>query len=282
MRKTRRRIRRWFASALGLPGHVDIWWTPQLPVVYVNNPKCGCSTVKNSLKQAQASRYRRDGRLAFEMRADPHAADDCLKRKGIADLTRGDTRLVISSARNPYTRILSAYLDKIVSGDICKFHELHGRRPASFEAFLDVLTEADPSTLDPHFCPQHINLALPDVAYDAIFYLENLAPLQQALRRAFGDFEIETYAPHSRSARQKLQEFYTPRAAEIVQRLYAGDFARLGYSTDLARASEAPGEWWTPHGIPHMPRETSLFAAGGLASLMPAIRYQRLIEARII
>lgn len=283
MRKFRRHIRRWVSSALGLKGYVDLWWTPQLPVIYVSNPKCGCSTVKNSLKQAQAARFRSEGRHAFELHEDPHVADDCLKRKGIGDLKQGGARLVISCARNPYARALSAYLDKVAQGDISSYRELRDRRPESFEDFLEVLTASEPSILDSHFCPQHLNLGLPDVQYDAIFYLENVASLQRSLRRMFGDFELETFAPHSRSAQQKMQVFYTPRAIELVQRIYAEDFARLGYSTDIARVTDAPGEYWTPHEIlPRDGEDAFLAPATGMASLKPAIRYQHLVEARLI
>lgn len=282
MRKVRRFIRRWVSSALGLRGYVDLWWTPQPPVVYVNNPKCGCSTVKNSLKQAQAARFRSEGRHVFELHDDPHVADDCLKRKGIADLRDGGERLVISCARNPFTRALSAYLDKVAHGDISAYRELRGQRPASFEAFLDVLIRAEPSVLDSHFCPQYVNLGLPKIKYDAIFYLENVVSLQKSLRRMFGDFELETFAPHSRSAQQKMQAFYTPRAIALVQRIYADDFAYLGYSTDIARATEAPGEYWTPREILPRDGEACLKPDTGMASLKPAIRYQHLVEARLI
>jgi hypothetical protein len=282
MRKLRRYIRRWVSSALGMQGYVDLWWTPQLPVIYVNNPKCGCSTVKNSLKHAQAARFRSEGRHGFALHDDPHVADDWLKRQGITDLLHGDPRIVISCARNPYTRALSAYLDKVANGDISSYRELHGHRPESFEAFLEVLTRTDPTVLDSHFCPQHVNLGLPNVEYDAIFYLENVGSLQRSLRRMFGDFELETFAPHSRSAQQKLQAFYTPRAIDLVQRLYADDFTYLGYSRDLTRATDAPGEYWTPRGIIPLDADTDPAPAGGLASLRPVIRFHHLVEARII
>lgn len=282
MRSTRRWIRDCFASALGVRGYVEMWWTPQLPVVYVNNPKCGCSTVKNSLKQAQAARYQSEGHQAFELHADPHVADDCLKRRGVNDLTRGDERLVISCARNPYTRALSAYLDKVASGDISEYRELHGQRPASFDAFLQVLTKTDPTAQDSHFCPQVVNLGLPNVRYDAIFYLENIGSLQRALRRMIGGFELETFAPHSRSAQEKVRSFYTPRAIELVQQLYADDFALLGYSKDIALASQAPGEYWTTRGILPLEKDANPVPAGGLESLKPAIRLQQLIETRLI
>lgn len=282
MRRYRRWIRRCFASVLGLKNEVELWWTPQLPIVYVNNPKCGCSTVKYSLKQAQASRFRQAGHDRFELLNDPHVADDCLKRWGIKALMHGGQRMVISCARNPYARALSAYLDKVESGDIAQYRELAGRRPESFEAFLEVVARTYPDTLDPHFAPQRINLGLPDVAYDAIFYLENAGSLQRALKRAVGDFALETFAPHSRRAQQRMETYYTPRAIELVKQIYADDFAVLGYSMDIARAMDAPGEYWTPRGIVTRDRDTALKPAAGLASLMPTIRYRHLIEARFI
>ena len=282
MRRSRRWIRRCFASVLGLKNEVELWWTPQLPIVYVNNPKCGCSTVKNSLKRAQASRYRQEGHHRFELLNDPHVADDCLKRWGIKELLRGGQRLVISCARNPYARALSAYLDKVEGGDIAQYRELGGQRPKSFEAFLDVVASTAPDVLDPHFAPQRLNLGLPDVAYDAIFFLENAASLQRGLQSAVGAFEIETFAPHSRRAQQRMEIYYTPRAIELVKQIYADDFAVLGYSMDIARATDAPGEYWTPRGIVTRDRDTALKPTSGLASLMPTIRYRHLIEARFI
>lgn len=282
MAKTRRWIRRCVAKALGVANNIELWWTPELPIVYVNNPKCGCSTIKNSLKRAQASRFRRQGHHSFALLDDPHAADDCLRGRGVGDLRRGGSRLVVSCARNPYARVLSAYLDKVESGDISQYRELRGRRPESFEAFLEILAAAQPNSLDAHFSPQHINLGLPCVAYDAIFYLENAASLQRALRGALGDFELETFAPHSRRAQQRIEAFYTPRTVGLVRRIYATDFACLGYSTDIARTMEAPGEYWTPRGIVPHEKETRLEPAAGLASLRSAIRYRHLIEARVI
>ena len=44
---------------MGVQGDLQIWWTPELPIIYVSNPKSGCSTIKNSLKQAQAAYYLR-------------------------------------------------------------------------------------------------------------------------------------------------------------------------------------------------------------------------------
>jgi len=282
MRKARRLLRRSVATVLGLRADIELWWPPQLPVVYVNNPKCGCSTVKNSLKQAQASRFLKQGRREFDLHTDPHVADDCLKRQGVLELIRGQQRLVISCARNPYARVLSAYLDKVETGDISQYRELRGIRPKSFEAFLDVVAATRPESLDSHFMPQHLNLGLPDIVYDAIFYLENIGSLQRTLNGAVGDFALETFAPHSRRAQDRMQAFYTPRTIELVRRIYATDFATLGYSTDIARATEAPGVYWTARGIVPREKEMHLEPALAMQSLRPVIRYRHLIESKLI
>jgi len=282
MGNPRRWIRQFCASALGASGDVQLWWTPELPVVYVNNAKCGCSTVKNSLRQAQAARFRATGRHNFAQIDDPHIGDDCLKQSGIVDLVKSDARLVISCARNPYTRSLSGYLDRVVNGDPSLYREFRGRKPHSFEAFLEVLLSSKPETLDPHFRPQYLNLWLKSVSYDAIFYLEDIATLRRALRGTIGEFELETFAPHSRRAQEKMRTYYTPRAVELVKAIYEEDFVRLGYSKNIEDATEAPGAYWTPRGIVQSGRETHLEPASGLDSLRSLIRYWRLVEARVI
>jgi hypothetical protein len=276
-------VRDCVASVLGVRTAVEIWWTPQLPVIYINNPKCGCSTVKNSLKQAQAERFREQGLLAFNRHHDPHVADDCLRMRGVDNLAHGQRRLVISCARNPYTRALSAYLDKIAgSDDISQYRELKGKRPDSFDAFLDAIAVAKRSRLDPHFAPQSLNLDLPKVQYDAIFYLENIASLRQALKQMVGEFTLETFAPHSRSAHEKVKRFYSPGAAQLVQSIYAEDFTRFGYSRDLARVTDAPGKYWTRNGVVPLDDTSNLEPTCGIASLMPALRYRRLVDAQLI
>jgi len=282
MGNPRRLIRQLCAAALGVQKDVELWWTPELPVVYVNNPKCGCSTVKNSLRQAQAARFRDEGRSTFTLVDDPHTGDDCLKQRGINDLVQSDARLVISCARNPFARSLSGYLDKVVNGDPSLYREFRGRRPQSFEAFLEVLLSSKPETLDPHFRPQYLNLWLTEVSYDAIFYLEDIATLRRALGGTIGEFGLETFAPHSRRAQEKMRTYYTPRAVELVRALYEGDFVRLGYSRNIEDATEAPGAYWTPCGIVQSGRETHLKPASGLDSLRSLIRYWRLVEARVI
>ncbi len=124
---------------------------------------------------------------------------------------------------------------------------------------------------------------MPDIGYDAIFYLENIASLQQALRSALGDFELSTFAPHSRSAQDKINRFYTPHTIELVRHIYARDFETFHYSRDIGEATEAPGAYWKEEGPSPLDEEAaSLEPAAGWPTLKPVIRYHQLIEARLI
>ena len=80
MRHYRRWVRNAVGQLVGVQGDLQIWWAPEIPIVYLSNPKSGCSTIKHSLKAAQADVYHRSGR-DFERTDDPHIGDDCLTQR---------------------------------------------------------------------------------------------------------------------------------------------------------------------------------------------------------
>ena len=182
-------------------------WTPEIPIIYVNNPKCGCSTIRHSLKAAQAERYCKSG-VAFRRDEHPHGADDCLKTKKL-QRSACSQRHLISCIRNPFTRALSAYLDKVEQKDLAHIPELNNRPNSCFEDFLAALADFPPRDINPHFRPQHFILNFPNITYDAIFFLENLAPLVNFVRRISPEFRLVRFAPHSQSTISRLDDYYT-------------------------------------------------------------------------
>jgi hypothetical protein len=240
MRHVRRRVRNLLGRLLGVQADLQVWWTPDFPVVYISNPKCGCSTVKHSLKAAQAQAYARMGRT-FVRAEDPHIKDDCLRLSWLAP-SACRQRYLISTVRNPFTRALSGFLDKVSRPGTVLLPEFGYRRVEDFETYLRALAQCDPINTNAHFRPQHVNLDYPRVSYDAIFFLENMAALPRYLSTICPDFKLETFAPHSRGARAKLREHYTDTAVDLVRDIFAQDFERFGYSRDLDDADAAPGE----------------------------------------
>jgi sulfotransferase famil protein len=233
-------MRAFFGQLVGVQSDLQIWWPPNLPVVYISNPKAGCSTIKHSLKTTQAAAYARSG-TAFQLTNDPHVADDCLRKFQLRPEACRD-RYLISCVRNPFSRALSGFLDKVTDADTPLLPDFGYRRLDDFDEFLRVLAASDPRQLNSHFRPQHINLDLPRIRYDAIFYLENIAVLPRYLSALCPDFELNTFAPHSRGAAGKLRRHYTDRSADLVRKIFAEDFELFGYSQDLDEADDAPGE----------------------------------------
>jgi len=239
MAQIRRRIRNYLLDFIGVQGNMQIWWTPEMPVLYVGNPKAGCSSIKQSLKAAQADAYVRGGRN-FTRVSSPHTDDDCLRRKGLLP-RRCRERHIFSCVRNPYTRTLSGFLDKAARGDHLRYPELRRLRSITFENFLRAVADHDPLLLDVHFRPQHVNLNYPNVGYDAIFYLENSAPMASFLEGIIPHFELKRFSPHARGAQEKLAAHYDATTIDLVRRIYASDFERFFYSRDIADALQAPG-----------------------------------------
>ena len=230
------------SDSMGVLANNKLIWTPDVPIVYVDNPKCGSSTIKNSLKRAQAAEYSCAG-VPFRLAENPHKADDCLKTRGLCADVCND-RFLISCVRNPFTRALSGYLDKVGSRPRLKYYpELRGHTVGSFEQHLLAIKDYPRRKLNYHLRPQHLNLDFPTIGYDAIFYLENIPALSRFLSDISPELKIETYAPHSRSALSKLHEHYTDRAIELVRTIYAKDFQLFGYNTRLEDIECVPGDY---------------------------------------
>ena len=277
----RRWIRSRVAQALGVQGDLQMCWTAELPIIYISNAKAGCSTIKNSLKHAQADSYKRDGIQDFRREADPHVSDDCLRSRGLP-IGSCRERYVISSVRNPYARALSGYLDMIEGRHLGQYPELRWKSSTSFEDHLQALSSRPPRMLNVHFRPQHLNIGAPHVPYDAIFFFENIAAMTAVLARPLGGFSLQTCAPHARRASSRLMSYYSQRAVELVQQIYALDFHVFNYSRDISEASSAPGAYLGLRGVATDSAASLNEPVAGVSALLPTVRFQRLIEMRLL
>lgn len=137
--------------------------------------------------------------------------------------------------RDPYSRVLSAYLDKVGR----KRHQgqrfLHWasrhRQPETFLGFCRYL-DAGGLYLDMHWAPQVGILCLHLEDFNFIGRVERLDhDLGVVLSQLYG---VTAAAPAPRAgtntgASARVAEAYGDEEREIVNRLYAADFERLGY-----------------------------------------------------
>src|SRR3954451_7139220 len=206
--------------------------------IYVQNYKCGSSTIRNSLWTTEHALGHPSPPNA------PHAYSE--DQPFVEDQRRWEQvegEFVFTFARNPYVRVLSAYLDKVVKhrypacwGRFAARHGL-GDGPLSFVDFLRLLCQTLPDELDPHWRPQSAALMPGLIPYDFIGGLENFeADLGLVLRRISGqNLEIATHAPHRTDAAGLLADHYGRQELELVRRIYQDDFALLGYCLDPSR-----------------------------------------------
>lgn len=138
--------------------------------------------------------------------------------------------------RDPYTRTLSAFLDKVMKPGTqrrgpWRWFARHGIEAPTFENFCQYLDDGGLHA-DNHWAPQVDGIVLPLDRFDMVARLETLQPdLDVIHRKLFGAplDELPRKGPRSTGAAGTTAEHYTPLAADIVSRLYSRDFAELGY-----------------------------------------------------
>ena len=163
----------------------------------------------------------------------------------LRDLDRLHMFIII---RNPYSRVLSAFLDKFRSELYKRRHDKFELTPEVFGQFLVWLSNGGLSR-NSHWDLQTKLMMLPLDQYDTVIRFENfrngisdllasrgIAMPENALRELYpSDMKKKT------GSVSKLDQFYTPERAELVKDLFAEDFAQLGYDTTFPGAIPAAG-----------------------------------------
>ncbi len=221
-------------------------------IVFAYVPKVACTNWKCILRYLDGHANYLDAQLAHDR-----------KRSGLAylsTLASGSDLLAnpyvpkLTCVRNPFTRILSAYLNKVkpfaidnaaiewdpyfhmVFQEIDAFRKQH--HPAlpavSFYCFLDWLkTSGAPLTKNEHWIPQTEILGKGEVAFDYIGHFENLATDAPILLERMGcDIPFPSQKavnfPSTR-ATELTGNYYSSIEVEQVSQIYASDFSYLGY-----------------------------------------------------
>lgn len=210
--------------------------------IYFRVPKAANSTVARTLA-AHAFPERREVLLADPTGRGAKQAFDGLPRAGA--LTVGGLKkryVLLSFFRDPYARVLSAYLDKLRSGNRGRFGWVAQRAGVgsvselTFGDFVDFL-EGGGLVANAHWAPQTVLCPVPVVELDFRGRVEHLeTDLQAVVERIFGvgAWRGTDERLHNRQyAGARLAEYYTPELAARVYELYRGDFVELGYSREL-------------------------------------------------
>jgi Sulfotransferase family len=244
------------SSNILLLGHVH--YSNRYRYLYVDTPKVASSTIKYTLHCAELgkqaitrnvvparygySRFLLDihdqRKSPLRWPGDAHELQQFLRT----------SRFTFCFVRNPFSRVLSAYLDKIIGNverrnlflDKLDGAGAHRHRDVSFVEFLELIHRQAPEVMDPHWRPQHLHLH-GVMAYDFMGSFERFQDDFRAVLTAIDPTfpkraaTVDEHGSRASSAGRILQYYADKRAVQLVSEIYAQDFALFGYSmvTDL-------------------------------------------------
>lgn len=211
--------------------------------VFVEVPKAGCSVVKRVLQWSEVDGEGIDPKASVHDRSlSPLAAP--ITDGFDLDEVFGEVSpyFRFSFVRNPYSRALSCYLEKIAGEQWLRDLRLpelgfDPHEDVSFAEFLRKVATQQPRQMDIHWAPQHHLLSLRRVRYGFLGRFENfhtdLRRLVSALDLSVPEDVLLRRTAHVTGAADKLQQYYDDETVELVQQVYRRDFDLLGYGRDL-------------------------------------------------
>ncbi len=168
------------------------------------------------------------------------------------DVLESNDFLRLTIVRNPYTRLVSAWKNKVVPCEPgCErlYLEIKGRLPdlhakalITFEEFVGYLeTKCDLSNSDAHWRRQVDHLFLGALNFSHVGRIENLVASMNVLQEHLGLPEPLTAGAKNVSAPISLAT-YSQDLANKVYVLYRQDFERFGYDRDSWRGSQSAAQ----------------------------------------
>ncbi|MBU6245567.1 MAG: sulfotransferase family 2 domain-containing protein [Actinomycetales bacterium] len=215
--------------------------------VYVEVPKAGCGTMKATLGGLEAARL--SAAAVARVRENPHDRSRAtpfvkpyqLPPDLLEEALRGRKWRRFAVVREPASRLLSGYLEKIRQGlqqseSIMARLAEQGRAPAHaadipFADFIDVVAAMPSREQDPHWRRQADHLGIGIIDYDAVIHLEQLDDSWPRIASLIGvaSLQEEFYCRNSTGARGKVADWYTPALVDQVTGAYAADYRAFGY-----------------------------------------------------
>jgi hypothetical protein len=235
-------------STLDYTLHLD----PVRRIAYAETPKVACTSIKKyMMDQSFGGTFPLpDKGTVHDRSKSPLSALHDLDARGQLGVFGGGWQR-FTFVRNPFTRILSAYLDKLVQNDWERKRLLPGlgfssnERPC-FITFLDRIAQIPDASRDVHFMSQSaLTGAKGRLEFDFIGRFEVFSSDLLAMKKyLYNDDSSETYADfgmhHASHADQWLGDYLSPEAVDRICQLYKNDFILFGYDYDPAKATRPP------------------------------------------
>lgn len=237
--------------------------------IYLNNPKVGCSTVKAALWQAVTGEKPARGVGVHAVEGSPFNAKP-------VDAEFAERAYVFTFVRNPYQRVVSAYLNKVIARrnpawkTFAKRHAVGGTGLISFDGFIEALAAVPPELHDPHWRPQHLNTLYPFVKPNLIADLDALdSLLPTILGRLFPGQPMPAAVKRKRNLATRARAIWRSQLGDAgtrrrVLEIFGADFEAFGYRTDVEAEPESTrAPQMSEHGHPGLAKLVTYLAADG-------------------
>lgn len=195
---------------------------------YIPVAKCACTSLKSMMvRLAGVEKPEIAMELGVHLVTDRFSTGVQLKDKPIElarEILASDQYFKFSVLRDPFERLVSAYLEKFVYNRHNHRNLIHTRpviravqgseeidldQGISFDQFLEYILQQDPYELDTHWRPQHLYFrGVPHIS--KIFRLENIDELENHLRQ---HHQIDVKLGHKNKTAKS--DFQLPRAHSL-------------------------------------------------------------------
>ena len=210
--------------------------------VYVEVPKAGCGTMKATLGALEGARLNETHAQRFldkphnGLKSGAHVRPYQLPSDLLEEVFTGKNYKRFTVVRDPGTRALSGYLEKIMQGlrQSEEITEALGGKAAdtvTFEEFLKVIAVQPSREQDPHWRRQSDHIGFGIINFDSIIHLENLDQSwdQVAQLTRTPDLDGQFYCKKSTRAGTRTDEYFTTDAIELISQIYSADYLNLNY-----------------------------------------------------
>jgi len=213
--------------------------------VYLEVAKAACSTIKKRLIDYEVAPLSYgDRKIHTDNFSSPFVKPFQLDSTALQHILFSGEFYRFSFVRNPYARVLSAYLDKIVQHkpQVRKVLRILGLpddddavagTDLTFEQFVESIENTPLKSLDHHWRPQYLQLMHPLLKLDFIGKVESFEDdwSEVASRIGLSGDAGENVLWHQTGARKKFKQYYNFGLQERVRIVYRKDFEIYGYET---------------------------------------------------
>ena len=234
--------------------HIHI--SEQNSYIYFETPKVACTTVKSILQDLEdltqgKNPLKKEHSIIHNKKISPLLSPSDIGIEKFSAMLNDDKVFKFCFVRNPYTRVLSAFLNKINQHNglqnkkISEILKLSGNTKITFLQFLEAVKTQSSVEMDPHWRPQTNQLFYGLVNYHFIGRFENF---NDDLEKVINEISLHCHNKHKKDifnnltyqrrgdkthANSKYNDFYSDNLRNLAFSIYEQDFQCFGYSKDF-------------------------------------------------